>query len=59
MTLPRRHKMAEHKNNSLRSNPNGDLPQVDPAAYIDPTARVIGNVRIGADVYVGPIKIIF
>lgn len=50
--------MTEHKNNSLRSNPNGDLPQVDPAAYIDPTARVIGNVRIGADVYVGPYAVI-
>jgi len=39
---------------SLRPNPNGDRPQVDPTAYIDPAARIIGNVHIGAQVYVGP-----
>ena len=36
----------------------GDKCKLDPAAYIDPTARVIGNVRIGADVYVGPYAVI-
>lgn len=39
---------------SLRPNPNGDWPQVDPAAYIDPTAQIIGNVYIGHDVFIGP-----
>jgi carbonic anhydrase/acetyltransferase-like protein (isoleucine patch superfamily) len=39
---------------TVRANPNGDLPQVDPTAYIDPSAQVIGNVRIGAEVFVGP-----
>ena len=38
----------------IRSNPNGDLPKVDPTAYIDPSAQVIGNVHIGAKVFVGP-----
>jgi carbonic anhydrase/acetyltransferase-like protein (isoleucine patch superfamily) len=42
----------------LRPNPNGDWPQVDPTAYIDPTAQVIGNVHIGARVYVGPYAVV-
>ncbi len=42
----------------LRPNPNGDWPQVDRTAYIDPTAQVIGNVHIGARVYVGPNAVI-
>jgi len=46
------------KNNPLSINPNGDMPQVDPTAFIDPAARVIGNVRIGANVYVGPYAVI-
>ena len=50
--------MTEHKNISLLANPNGDVPQVDRTAYIDPAARVIGNVRIGANVYVGPQAVI-
>ena len=43
---------------SIRPNPNGDLPRVDSTAYIDPTAQVIGNVRIGPRVYVGPNAVI-
>ncbi|MHC5061310.1 MAG: LbetaH domain-containing protein [Planctomycetota bacterium] len=39
---------------SLRPNPNGDRPRADRTAYIDPTAQIIGNVHIGARVYVGP-----
>ncbi|HEG44489.1 MAG TPA: carbonate dehydratase [Phycisphaerales bacterium] len=38
----------------IRPNTNGDLPKVDPTAYIDPSAQVIGNVHIGAEVFVGP-----
>jgi phenylacetic acid degradation protein len=33
---------------------NGMRPSVHPTAYIHPTASVIGNVQIGADVYIGP-----
>ncbi len=43
---------------NIRPNPAGDLPQVDPSAYIDPSAQVIGNVRIGAGVFVGPCAVI-
>lgn len=50
--------MVDNNSASLRSNPNGDLPRVDPSAYIDPSARVIGNVIIGANVYVGPYAVI-
>ena len=44
--------MAEGLENSIRPNPNGDWPEVDP------TAQVIGNVHIGARVYVGPNAVI-
>lgn len=46
--------MRSSSNISLRLNPEGDWPQVDPSAYIDPTAQLIGNVHIGPRVYVGP-----
>jgi carbonic anhydrase/acetyltransferase-like protein (isoleucine patch superfamily) len=50
--------MAEGLKAVIRANPNGDRPSVDPTAYIDPTAQVIGNVHIGARVYVGPNAVI-
>ncbi len=50
--------MRNHLARSLRANPNGDWPQVEPSAYIDPTARVIGKVRIGSGVYVGPYSVV-
>jgi carbonic anhydrase/acetyltransferase-like protein (isoleucine patch superfamily) len=50
--------MTSDSSMSLRSNPQGDWPQVDPSAYIDPAARLIGNVRIGPRVYVGPNAVI-
>ena len=46
--------MRSNSNISLRLNPVGDWPQVDPSAYIDPTAQLIGNVHIGHRVYIGP-----
>jgi carbonic anhydrase/acetyltransferase-like protein (isoleucine patch superfamily) len=39
---------------SLRKNPVGDMSQVDPSAYVDPTAVVIGPVVIGENCYIGP-----
>jgi carbonic anhydrase/acetyltransferase-like protein (isoleucine patch superfamily) len=39
---------------SLRPNPEGDWPQVDPSAYIDPTAQLVGNVHVGPRVYIAP-----
>jgi hypothetical protein len=50
--------MIQKLNISVQPNPNGDRPQVDPTSYIDPTARVIGNVQIGAQVFVGPNAVI-
>ena len=50
--------MTNGLTNSIRPNPNGDMPVVDATAYIDPTAQIIGNVKIGANVYVGPFAVI-
>lgn len=38
----------------FRLNPAGDLLQVDPTAYVDPSAQLIGKVHIGPGVFVGP-----
>jgi len=38
----------------IRSNPQGDLPKIDKSAFIDPTAVVIGKVKIGKNVLVAP-----
>jgi carbonic anhydrase/acetyltransferase-like protein (isoleucine patch superfamily) len=38
----------------IRPNPSGDLPEIDSTAFVDPSAQIIGNVRIGPDVYIGP-----
>ncbi|MDP8216022.1 MAG: carbonate dehydratase [Candidatus Kaelpia imicola] len=35
-------------------NPQGDYPQIDKSAYIDPTAVIIGKVSIGRHLFVGP-----
>lgn len=46
--------MRSKSNIFLCPNPNGDWPQVDSTAYIDPTAQIIGKIDIGAKVFVGP-----
>ena len=46
--------MKSKSNIFLRPNPNGDWPQVDLTAYIDPSAQIIGKIDIGAKVFVGP-----
>ena len=38
----------------LRWNSNNDYPQIDKSSYVDPTAVVIGKVRIGKNVFVAP-----
>ncbi len=38
----------------IRKNPQGDLPQIHKTAYVDSTAVIIGKVRIGKNVFVGP-----
>ena len=43
---------------NIRPNLVGDFPQVHPTSLIDPSAQIIGNVRIGKDVFVGPLTVI-
>ncbi len=51
--------MAHNRDHSgIRSNPQGDWPSVDPEAFVDPSAQIMGNVRIGPGVYVGPQTVI-
>lgn len=42
----------------IRPNPQGDWPSVDTAAFVDPSAQIMGNVYIGPGVYVGPQTVI-
>lgn len=41
-----------------RPNPIGAEPQIHPTAFVDPTAQLIGRVRVGPRVYVGPFVVI-
>jgi carbonic anhydrase/acetyltransferase-like protein (isoleucine patch superfamily) len=50
--------MTAGARNSIRPNPHGDWPQIDSNAYINLTAQIIGNVRIGPHVYIGPNAVI-
>jgi len=38
----------------IRKNPNGDHPEIDNIAYIDPASVIIGNIKIGKNVFIGP-----
>lgn len=42
----------------IRPNFVGDWPKIDPAAFVDLSAQIMGNVHIGPDVYVGPLTVI-
>ncbi|MFH1684480.1 MAG: carbonate dehydratase [Candidatus Margulisiibacteriota bacterium] len=42
----------------IRKNSVGDLPVIDPSSYVDPSAEIIGKVKIGKNVYIGPGAII-
>jgi carbonic anhydrase len=44
--------------NNIRPNLAGDFPQIHPTALIDPSAQIIGNVKIDKDVFVGPSTVI-
>lgn len=50
--------MSSSKYNNIRPNLAGNYPQIDPSALIDPSAQIIGNVKIGKDVFVGPLSVI-
>src|SRR5512133_1283821 len=49
---------SEVPKTGIRPNPVGDRPQVDPTAFVDPSAQVMGKVIIGPRVYVGPLSVI-
>jgi carbonic anhydrase/acetyltransferase-like protein (isoleucine patch superfamily) len=42
----------------LRRNPNGDTPQIDPSAFVDPTAIICGKVIVREKVFIGPYAVI-
>lgn len=44
--------------NNIRSNLAGDHPVVHPSSLIDPSAQIIGNVQIAANVFIGPLSVI-
>ncbi|MCG3181254.1 MAG: Carnitine operon protein CaiE [Phycisphaerae bacterium] len=50
--------MMKEADSTVRPNARGDRPRVDPTAFIHPTAQIIGNVRIGRRVFVGPYAVI-
>ena len=49
---------AATSHQGIRPNPSGDFPTIDPTAFVDPSAQIIGNVRVGPAVYVGPNAVI-
>jgi carbonic anhydrase/acetyltransferase-like protein (isoleucine patch superfamily) len=44
--------------NNIRPNLAGDFPQIDPTALIDPSAQIIGIVKIDKDFFVGQLSVI-
>ena len=42
----------------IRENTVGDLPEIDSTAWVDPSAVIIGDVKIGRNVFVGPTAVI-
>lgn len=43
---------------SIRPNLVGDHPEIHPSALIDPSAQIIGNVKIGKNVFVAPLAVL-
>jgi carbonic anhydrase/acetyltransferase-like protein (isoleucine patch superfamily) len=48
----------KNASSALHPNPAGDIPQVDPTAYVAPTAQIIGRIRIGPGTFVGPVAVL-
>jgi carbonic anhydrase/acetyltransferase-like protein (isoleucine patch superfamily) len=42
----------------IRKNPRGDLPQIHPDAFVDPTAILCGMVIVEENVFIGPYAVI-
>lgn len=43
---------------NIRPNLVGDFPDIHPLALIDPSAQIIGNVKIGKNVFIAPLAVI-
>jgi carbonic anhydrase len=46
------------KCDNIRANLVGDFPDIHPTALIDPSAQIIGNVKIGKNVFIAPLAVI-
>ena len=46
------------KFNNIRPNLIGDFPEIHPTALIDPSAQIIGNVKVGKNVFIAPLAVI-
>lgn len=42
----------------IRKNPRGDLPQIHPSAFVDPTAILCGRIVVQENVFIGPYAVI-
>ncbi|MBD3820710.1 carbonate dehydratase [Hydrogenovibrio sp. JE_KL2] len=42
----------------IRRNPSGDLPQIHPSAFVDPTAILCGKIIVKENVFIGPYAVI-
>ncbi|WP_413615376.1 hypothetical protein MRB56_21800 [Halomonas cupida] len=42
----------------IRKNPNGDLPQIHPSSFVDPTAILCGRVIVEENAFIGPYAVI-
>jgi carbonic anhydrase/acetyltransferase-like protein (isoleucine patch superfamily) len=42
----------------IRHNPSGDLPQIHPSAFVDPTAILCGKIIVAENVFIGPYAVI-
>lgn len=42
----------------IKPNPAGDYPEIHKNAYVDATAVIIGRVKIGKNVFVGPLAVV-
>jgi len=43
---------------NIRPNLIGDFPEIHPSALIDPSAQIIGNVKIARNVFIAPLAVI-
>jgi carbonic anhydrase len=47
-----------HNCKNIRPNLIGDFPEIHPSALIDPSAQIIGNVKVGKNVFIAPLAVI-